>query len=188
MSAARRAAPRAARKAPVRRTSARPSPPVAVGVGRAWLVKTEPSEYSLADLARERVTGWDGVRNYQARNLLRDAMRPGDPVLVYHSNAEPMAIVGLARVAGPPRPDETQFRKGHPHHDPDSRPDDPRWWLVDIEHVETFRVPLERAALAAEPALRGMELLRRGSRLSVQPVTPAELAAVLALARSRAGR
>jgi len=178
--AARRAAAPAPRRAPAAREApARP----AAGAGRAWLVKSEPSEYSIADLQRDRVTGWDGVRNYQARNLLRDALRPGDPVLFYHSNAEPLAIVGLARVAGPPRPDETQFRKGHPQHDPDSRPEDPAWWLVDLEHVQTFAVPLERERLAAEPALAGMELLRRGSRLSVQPVTPAELQAVLALAR-----
>jgi predicted RNA-binding protein with PUA-like domain len=183
VSAARRAS--AARPAASGRSAAAPA-----GPARFWLVKSEPSEYSIADLQRDGVTGWDGVRNWQARNTLRDAMRPGDGVLFYHSGEEPLAVVGTCRVAGPPRPDETQFRRGHPHFDPDSPRGEPRWWLVDLRHEETFSVPVERARLAAEPALRGMALLARGSRLSVQPVTPAEWAAVLALAHgpARGGR
>ena len=160
------------------------------GGRRAWLVKSEPESYSIDDLQRDEVTPWTGVRNYQARNTLRDAMAVGDPVLFYHSSTDPMAIVGLAEVASAPRPDPTAFDRNDDHYDPDSRREEPTWFLVDLRHVETFPVPLTRELLAAEPALRGMELLRRGSRLSVQPVTEAELKAVLALARRapRGGR
>jgi predicted RNA-binding protein with PUA-like domain len=149
-------------------------------------VKSNPASYSIQDLQRDGTTAWDGVRNHQARNILRDEMRPGDPVLVYHSSAEPMAIVGLAEVAGPARPDPSAFDRRDDHYDPDSDPDDPTWFLVDLRHVETFPVPLERARLAEAKALAGMMLLRRGSRLSVQPVTPREHDAVLALARRAA--
>jgi len=137
------------------------------------------------------------VRNYQARNMLRDELAVGDDVLVYHSNAEPPAVVGLARVAGAARPDPTAFDPRDPHHDPDSDPAAPRWYLVDLAHVETFAAPVERPRLIAEPELAGMELLRRGSRLSVMPVTPevferivelAHAAAPSAAARGAAGR
>jgi len=187
VSAARR--PRAASRQPAaRRAPARAQAAAPAAGQRFWLVKSEPSEYSIADLQRDGVTGWDGVRNWQARNTLRDAMQPGDGVLFYRSGEEPLAVVGTCRVAGPPRPDETQFQRGHVHFDPDSRRDDPRWWLVDLRHERTFRTPVERARLAAVPALRGMQLLARGSRLSVQPVTPAEWQAVLALARDPSAR
>jgi predicted RNA-binding protein with PUA-like domain len=156
---------------------------------RAWLVKSNPDSYSIHDLERDGRTAWDGVRNYQARNILRDGMRPGDPVLYYHSGVEPMAIVGRARVAGAARPDPSAFDRKDDHYDPDSDPEHPRWFLVDLAHVETFAVPLERARLQAERALAGMMLLQRGSRLSVQPVTRSEYDAVLRLAkRAAAGR
>ncbi len=161
----------------------RGAPRSGTAAGRAWLVKTEPGSYSIDDLRRDKVTPWDGVRNYQARNTLRDAMRPGEAVLVYHSGTEPMAIVGLAEVASASRPDPTAFDRRDDHYDPDSRREAPTWFLVDLRHVETFPAPLTRDVLSAEPALSGMELLRRGSRLSVQPVTAKELAAVKALAR-----
>jgi len=154
------------------------------GSGRHhWLLKTNPGSYSIDDLEKEGVTGWDGVRNFQARNFLRDKMSPGDGALIYHSSVDPMAIVGLAEVDGEARPDETAFAKGHHHYDPKSRREGPTWFLRDIRHVETFRVPLVRALLAEQKALSDMMLLRRGSRLSVQPVSPAEFKAVLALAR-----
>lgn len=153
---------------------------------RHWLVKTEPSVYSIDDLARDGRTAWDGVRNFQARNLLRDEMAVGDPVLVYHSNADPLAIVGLARVASEAYPDATAFDRRSPYHDPRSKKDAPTWFVRDLQHVQTFAAPLERQALLQVPALAGMELLRRGSRLSVQPVTKAEFDAVLALARKGA--
>lgn len=147
-----------------------------------WLVKTEPDVYSVHDLARDGKTMWDGVRNYQARNFMRDGMRVGDPVLIYHSNANPMAIVGLGEVASETYPDPTAFDRKDKHFDPKSNPDEPTWYLVDIAHVRTFEVPLERDLLKTQRALANMTLLARGSRLSVQPVEPAELKAVLALA------
>jgi len=162
---------------------ARASPASERGARRHWLVKTDPESYSIADLARDGTTRWTGVRNFQARNTLRDEMAVGDPVLVYHSSADPTAIVGLAEVAGPARPDETAFDLRDDHYDPRSKRESPTWFAVDLRHVETFREPVTRERLAAQPALRRMVLLQRGSRLSVQPVTAQEFAAVLELAR-----
>ena len=150
-----------------------------------WLVKTDAESYSIADLERDGVTPWTGVRNYQARNTLRDHMQPGDRVLVYHSSSDPLAVVGVAQVASFPRPDETAFQKGDDHYDPDSDPSNPTWWVVDLRHLQTFARPVTRERLAREPRLKGMVLLQRGSRLSVQPVTPEEFAAVLQLAGGR---
>jgi len=150
---------------------------------RHWLVKTEPSVYSIDDLERDGRTMWDGVRNYKARNLMRDEMGIGDPVLVYHSNAKPMAIVGLGKVCSESHPDPTQFDRESPYFDPKATREEPRWMLVDIEHVETFERPLEREMLKQQPALASMMLLRRGARLSVQPVERDEFEAVMALAR-----
>jgi predicted RNA-binding protein with PUA-like domain len=154
---------------------------------RCWLVKSNPASYSIADLERDGTTAWDGVRNYQARNILRDEMQPGDPVLYYHSSVEPMAIVGRAQVSGAARPDASAFDRQDDHYDPDSDRADPRWFERDLTHLETFAVPLERKLLTAERALADMLLLQRGSRLSVQPVTARQYDAVLALA-ARAAR
>ncbi len=147
-----------------------------------WLVKTEPNVYSIHDLERDGKTLWDGVRNYQARNFMRDGMKVGDPVLIYHSNADPMAVVGLGEVASESYPDPTAFDRKDKHFDPKSKKDSPTWILVDIAHVRTFGVPLERELLKKQRALADMTLLAKGSRLSVQPVRPSELKAVLALA------
>ena len=150
---------------------------------RYWLLKSEPEVFSFDDLWRapRRTTFWDGVRNYQARNLLREGMRVGDGVLFYHSNAAPPGVAGVAEVASVARPDPTQFDPGDPHHDPRSTPDAPRWWGVDVRAVAKLPrfVPLE--VLRAEPGLSGMALLQRGSRLSVQPVSPWEWRHVRAL-------
>ena len=146
-----------------------------------WLFKSEPDHYSFAQLERDRRTHWHGVRNYQARNLLRDDIQVGDGVLFYHSNAEPTAIVGLARVVKNGYPEPTQFDAKSDYHDPDSDPSDPRWFVVDIECVAPLREPLSRERCKAEPALAGMVLLQRGSRLSVQPVTDAEWNTILRL-------
>ena len=151
---------------------------------RFWLVKSEPSTFSFDDLMRSprRTTGWDGVRNFQARNFMRDGMRVGDGVLFYHSNAEPPAIVGIAEVAREAYPDPTQFDRASEYHDPKATPDAPIWMQVDIRGVEPLARPLALEELRGVPALAGMELLRKGSRLSVQPVAPAEWKAIVKLA------
>lgn len=151
---------------------------------RHWLVKTEPEVYSIHDLERDKQTFWDGVRNYQARNTLRDDMADGDPVLIYHSNADPLCVAGLARVVGESYPDPTQFDPDDPHFDPKAKRETPTWMVVDLEHVQTFAVPVTRAALQSDRRLDDMVLLQRGSRLSVQPVTPGQFTAVLALAQA----
>lgn len=155
---------------------------------RYWLVKSEPDVYSIEDLERDGSTMWDGVRNYQARNLMRDDMSVGDPVLFYHSNAKPMCIAGVAEVSAEAYPDPTAFDRKDKHYDPKSDPDEPTWMLVDIRHVETYPTPLARDLLASEPALSDMMLLRRGSRLSVQPVTAAEFKVVMKLAKREAAQ
>ncbi len=136
---------------------------------RFWLLKTEPTAYSLDDLKRDGRTGWGGVRNYQARNLLRDELKPGDGILFYHSNAEPPGVAGLARVTRGGHPDPTAWRKGDVHFDPASTPTRPVWFQVEIEFTERFPrfVPLEEIRACHE--LQDMVLLKR-SRLSVQPL------------------
>lgn len=141
-----------------------------------WLFKTEPESYSIDDLAREpdRTTFWDGVRNYQARNMLRDEIRVGDQVFFYHSNTDPMAIMGTCEVVKAGYPDHTAFDRSARHYDPKSNPDDPTWYMVDIRLVRKFPRPVTREQLKAVPELSGMTLLQRGSRLSIQPVTAEE--------------
>ena len=155
---------------------------------RYWLVKTEPEVYSIEDLAREpdQTTCWDGVRNYQARNFLRDQMRLQDRVLVYHSNARPPAVVGTAVVVREGYPDHTAWDLKSAHYDPASTPDNPRWWMVDLRLEHIFERPLPLDELRQVPALKEMELLRKGSRLSVQPVRPEEFQTILELASQRA--
>ncbi len=154
---------------------------------RYWLFKSEPESFSINDLARapRKTTFWNGVRNYQARNLLRDEIRSGDGVIFYHSNADPPAAVGLAEVTRAGYPDDTQFDPRSDYYDKSATPDDPRWFMVDIRFKETFTRPLPLDDLRDVPALRDMVLLRRGSRLSVQPVTPAEWKAIVSLGRQR---
>jgi len=151
---------------------------------RFWLVKTEPDCFSIGDLAAapDQTTCWDGVRNYQARNFLRDDMKRGDRVLVYHSSATPPAIVGTAIVVREGYPDHTAWNKKSDHYDPASTSDNPRWFMVDLRLERVFDRELPLPELRGVAALKTMELLRRGSRLSVQPVSEAEFAAVLKLA------
>ncbi|HLZ33172.1 MAG TPA: EVE domain-containing protein [Nitrospira sp.] len=155
---------------------------------RYWLVKSEPSVFSIADLAKSprQTTCWDGVRNYQARNFLRE-MSVGDQVLFYHSNADPPAVVGIAEVVRTAYPDDTQFDRTSHHYDPASTAAAPRWDMVDIRYRETFRTSLSLDRLRREPKLKEMVLLRKGSRLSVQPVTESEWAVIVKLARSSEG-
>jgi predicted RNA-binding protein with PUA-like domain len=154
---------------------------------RYWLFKSEPESFSIDDLAHlsGQTTFWNGVRNYQARNLLRDDIREGDGVIFYHSNAAPTAAVGLAEVTRAGYPDDTQFDPRSDYYDKDATPDEPRWFMVDIRFKEKFTRPLPLDELRGVAALRDMVLLRRGSRLSVQPVTPAEWKAIAALGRRR---
>jgi predicted RNA-binding protein with PUA-like domain len=155
---------------------------------RYWLVKSEPSAYSIDDLARDGSTTWDGVRNHQARNLMRDEMKLGDPVLFYHSSAEPTGVAGIAEVSRDAQPDETAFDPRSRYHDPKSRRDAPTWVQVGTKFVEKFEEVVPLAALKENPALASMKLVQRGSRLSVQPVTAAEWKAVLAMARRSRNR
>jgi len=139
-----------------------------------WLMKSEPEVYGLDHLERDGTTAWDGVRNYRARNLMRDEMQVGDGVLYYHSNADPPAVVGLARVASEAHPDETQFDKRSRYYDPKASRSAPRWMCVDIGFVARFERPVTLPELRADTKVEGMALLQKGQRLSVQPVTPAE--------------
>jgi predicted RNA-binding protein with PUA-like domain len=153
-------------------------------MARTWLVKSEPDVFSIDDLEAAGSTGWEGVRNFQARNTMRDDMKPGDEVLFYHSNASPSGVAGIAKVKGPPLPDPTQFDKKSDYFDPTSPKADPRWVMVHVAFVEKFAqvVPLE--VLKADPKLVGMPLLQKGQRLSVQPVDPAHFKRVVALGRA----
>lgn len=146
-----------------------------------WLMKSEPDVYSIDDLAKDKKTYWDGVRNYQARNFMRDKMQDGDQVFFYHSNAELTGIAGIAEVSGKSYPDPSQFDPKDDHYDPDSKKDNPAWYVVDLKFVKKFKevVPLEQ--LRKTKGLEKMPLLQRGQRLSVQPVSPAEWETVLKL-------
>ena len=146
-----------------------------------WLVKSEPDVYSIADLRRDGKTCWDGVRNYQARNFMRDDMQVGDGVLFYHSSAQPMGIYGMAEVVRAAYPDHTAFDPTDKHYDPKSDPENPTWIMVDIAHVRTFKEPMTLTTLKQTPGLEKMQVVQRGSRLSVQPVTPEEWEIILRL-------
>ncbi|MFG6441301.1 EVE domain-containing protein [Roseateles sp. LKC17W] len=143
-----------------------------------WLMKSEPDEASIEDLQRAGTLPWTGVRNYQARNFMRDDMRIGDGVLFYHSSCAEPGIAGLAEVCSAPYPDATQFDPASPYFDPKSKPEAPRWVHVDVRWRETTRL-LSLKAMREAPELAGMGVLQRGSRLSITPVTPAEWQAVL---------
>ncbi len=135
-----------------------------------WLLKSEPSSYSIDDLRRDGTTGWSGVRNFQARNFIRDQMRIGDGILFYHSNVPPIGIAGFAEVARVGYPDHTAWDPNDHHYDPKSLPDNPIWFMVDIRHIRHCRTVITLAQLKAHPALQKMAVVQRGTRLSVQPV------------------
>ena len=144
-------------------------------------MKSEPNVYSIADLRRDGRTYWDGVRNYQARNFMRDDMRVGDEILFYHSNAQPMGIYGVAQVVREAYPDHTAFDPSDKHYDPKSDPANPTWMMVDVGYVGTFQEPITLVTLKQTPRLEKMQVIQRGSRLSVQPVTPEEWDIVMRL-------
>jgi predicted RNA-binding protein with PUA-like domain len=154
---------------------------------RYWLMKCEPAAYTIADLQRDGRTTWEGVRNYQARNFMRDQMREGDSVLFYASNANPSGVTGLATIARAGYPDHFAWKKGHRYFDAASAPAKPLWYLVDLTFVEQFAgtVPLE--TLKATKGLEDMMVTKKGSRLSVQPATKAEYAIVVKLGRALKG-
>ena len=140
---------------------------------RYWLMKSEPHVFSIDDLAKSegQTTFWDGVRNYQARNTMRDEMKKGDLVLFYHSNAKPPGIAGIAKVAREGYPDHTAFDPQDKHFDPKSKKSEPTWYMVDIKLVKKFKEELTLPDLKSNEKLDGMVLLQKGSRLSVQPVS-----------------
>lgn len=173
--AAARSAAKSATKA-ADKTTDKPTDKPAVGASRArqyWLMKSEPDEASIDTLAEQGRLPWTGVRNYQARNFMRDAMRIGDGVLFYHSSCPQPGIAGLAEVCSTPYPDPTQFDPSSKYHDPASRPEQPRWELVDVKFVGKCEL-ISLAELREHEELADMVVLRRGNRLSITPVTPQE--------------
>jgi predicted RNA-binding protein with PUA-like domain len=149
---------------------------------RYWLLKTEPESYSIDDLERDRRTHWNGIRNYQARNLLRDELKEGDLVLIYHSSADPPGVAGVAEVVRSGYPDDSALDVNSKYFDPKATPDDPRWFMVDVEFRERFKNFVPLSVLKATPGLEDMVVTKK-SRLSVQPVKPEEFAIVVALGR-----
>ena len=135
-----------------------------------WLMKSEPDVYSIDDLQRDGREMWDSIRNYQARNMMRDDMRIGDEVFFYHSNCKEPAVVGIMKVASEPYPDPVQFDESSRYFDPKSSKDNPRWVLVDVEFVRKLDKPITLAEIKAHPGLDDMILTRRGNRLSIMPV------------------
>jgi predicted RNA-binding protein with PUA-like domain len=151
---------------------------------RYWLMKVEPSAYSIDDLARDGSTSWEGVRNYQARNFMRDQMQVGDGVLFYASNADPSGVTGLAEIARAAYPDAYAWKKGHTYFDAASTPEKPLWYSVDIRFVERFPRVVSLDTLKSTPGLEDMVVTKKGSRLSIQPVTKREFDIVTKLGRS----
>jgi predicted RNA-binding protein with PUA-like domain len=148
---------------------------------RYWLLKSEPDVYSIDDLARDATTHWDSIRNFQARNLIRDEMKPGDRAFFYHSSAKPPGVAGIVEIASEGYPDPSARDPKSDYHDPAATDDDPRWYMIDVRFVRKLPrlVPLDE--LRANPALADMVLLRR-SRLSVQPVEKKHFDAIVAMA------
>ncbi len=152
---------------------------------RTWLMKSEPDVYPIDALVRDGRTSWEGVRNYQARNWMRDDMKVGDKVLFYHSNAEPSGVAGIAEIVREAYPDPHALDPASDYYDATAKPDVPRWVTVDLGFVERFPQVLPLAALKAEPALEGLEVTRRGSRLSVHPVDAAHFAKIVEMGRGK---
>jgi len=151
---------------------------------RYWLMKCEPDAYTIDDLEQDGETSWEGVRNYQARNFMRDDMQEGDGVLFYASNADPSGVTGLARISRAGYPDQFSWKKGHKYFDEASTKEKPLWYMVDIAFEKNFHgtVPLE--TLKSTKGLEQMKVVQKGSRLSVQPVTKSEFDIVVALGRT----
>ena len=153
-----------------------------------WLFKSEPGTFSIGDLARspKQTTAWDGVRNYQARNMLRDSIKQGDLAFFYHSSCEVPGVAGIVKIVRCGYPDETAFDPKHHHYDPDSKRDEPRWYVVDVKFVKAFKhvITLDELRKHASSALKELVVLKRGNRLSVTPVTQKEWDFILTLDRT----
>jgi predicted RNA-binding protein with PUA-like domain len=149
---------------------------------RYWLMKSEPADVSIDDLAKmpNQTVDWYGVRNYQARNFMRDQMKVGDGVLFYHSNCEEPGIAGIAEVSALAYPDRLQFIKGHKYFDPKATPENPRWFNVDVKMVRKTRL-LSLKAMRENPKLSNLRILQRGNRLSITPVDPADWETIMEL-------
>ncbi len=150
-----------------------------------WLVKSEPSSFSIYDLekSKNKTTYWDGVRNYQARNFIRDEMKKGDKVLFYHSNTEPNAVVGVCEVVKESYEDHTQFDPDDKHYYPSSNPENPVWFMVDIKLVKIFKEPVTLSEIKSNPKLKNMRLVQKGSRLSVMPVAKEEFDVIIDMSK-----
>lgn len=146
-----------------------------------WLMKSEPETFGIDDLQRVGREPWDGIRNYQARNFMRDGMQTGDLALFYHSNADPTGVAGIMRIVTPARPDPTAFNPEAKYYDPKSKPEDPRWFLVDVEFERKLNRVITLAELRAQSELGDMQLLRKGNRLSILPIEARHWHAILAL-------
>jgi predicted RNA-binding protein with PUA-like domain len=146
-----------------------------------WLMKSEPGVFGIDDLQRQVTAPWEGVRNYQARNFMRDGMRKGDQAFLYHSGCETPAVVGIMDICREAYPDPTQFDAGSPYHDPASPRDAPRWLMVDVRFRRRLRRPIPLAELREARALADLALVKRGNRLSVMPVTAAQWKHILGL-------
>lgn len=146
-----------------------------------WLMKSEPDAFSIDDLERVSTEPWDGIRNYQARNMIRDEMKPGDRAFFYHSNTKVPGIVGIMEIVSEPKPDPTAFDPDEKYHDPKSDPDKPRWYLVDVKYIRHTKRVIPLTELKADPALEEMPLVRRGNRLSVMPVTEEQFEHIVSL-------
>lgn len=149
-----------------------------------WLMKSEPDVYSIDDLRRDGSTTWEGVRNFMARNFMRDGMRLDDLVLYYHSNAEPSGVAGIAKVSALAYPDPTQFAKKSPYFDATAKKEDPRWLMIEVAFVEKFASFVSLQALKNDKALAKMLVVQKGQRLSVQPVEPKHFERVVALGQT----
>lgn len=149
-----------------------------------WLMKSEPDSFSIDDLARRprQIEPWDGVRNYQVRNMMRDQMHPGDLAFFYHSSCEEPGVYGMMEIASQAYPDPTQFDSAHHHYDPGSKPEEPRWLLVEVRFVRKLERPVLLKTLHEHAAkLKGLRILERGNRLSVVPVSAPHWKAILKL-------
>ncbi len=148
---------------------------------RYWLMKSEPDMFSIDDLKKKKYSGWDGVRNYQARNFMRDDMHIGDTILFYHSSCEIPGVAGLARVHKASHPDPTQWDSKSDYYDPKSTKDNPRWFMVEVEFVEKFDRVITLTEIRATKGLDKMPLVQKGSRLSINPVSEKEFEIITAM-------